>query len=245
MIVIEIDGRVRDMMWTRIELKTRAKMLIRQNYWKNVIAALILSFITGSALSSASSRASNASNENTSIDITGITPGIVFAGISAVSGILLIMLAVHLLLSYFLWGPLEVGARKYFIDCENGNADLKSIFQMVTVGNNTMRTTMLLKDVFCVLWGVLFIIPGIIKSYEYRMIPYLLAEYPGMDRKEVFAESKRMMDGNKWDAFVLDLSFIGWHLLGAITLGIAEVLYVSPYTYLTDAELYRVLKIRA
>ena len=54
-----------------------------------------------------------------------------------------------------------------------------------------------------------------------------------------------MMDGNKWDAFVLDLSFIGWHLLGAITLGIAEVLYVSPYTYLTDAELYRVLKIRA
>ena len=233
------------MMWTRIELKTRAKMLIRQNYWKNVIAALILSFITGSAVSSASSRASNASNENTSIDITGITPGIAFAGVVTVIGVLLIILAVHLLLSYFLWGPLEVGARKYFIDCENGTANLKGIFQTVTAGNNTMRTTMFLKDVFFVLWSMLFIIPGIIKSYEYRMIPYLLAEYPGMDRKEVFAESKRMMDGNKWDAFVLDLSFIGWHLLGLITVGIVEVLYVSPYIYLTDAELYRVLKIRA
>ena len=233
------------MMWTRIELKTRAKMLIRQNYWKNVIAALILSFITGSALSSASSRASNASNENTSIDITGITPGIVFAGIAAVSGILLIMLAVHLLLSYFLWGPLEVGARKYFIDCENGNADLKSIFQMVTVGNNTMRTTMLLKDVFCVLWGVLFIIPGIIKSYEYRMIPYLLAEYPGMDRKEAFQISKRMMDGQKMETFILDLSFIGWILLSAITCGIAGIFYVNPYREATFAELYAFNKAKA
>lgn len=53
---------------------------------------------------------------------------------------------------------------------------------------------------FTGLWMLLFIIPGIVKSYEYMMIPYLLAEHPEMTRQEAFAESKQMMDGNKWDA---------------------------------------------
>nr|DAM70348.1 MAG TPA: Protein of unknown function (DUF975) [Caudoviricetes sp.] len=83
---------------------------------------------------------------------------------------------------------------------------------------------------------------GIVKSYEYMMIPYLLAEHPEMTRQEAFAESKRMMDGNKWNAFVLDLSFIGWTLLGICTVGILLVFYVEPYIYLTHAELYHALK---
>lgn len=233
------------MRWTRKELKTKAKRLIRQNYWKNVIAALLLSLITGSSFYSASSQASDVKDENVAVDLTEINMGVIVAVIAVLAGILLISLVIHLLLTYFLWGPLEVGARKYFINCESGRADLKGIFQMITAGNKTVRITMLLKNVFCVLWSLLFLIPGIIKSYEYRMIPYLLAEYPEMDRKEVFAESKRMMNGNKWNVFVLDLSFIGWHILGIITVGIVEVLYSSPYIYLTDAELYRMLKARS
>ena len=54
----------------------------------------------------------------------------------------------------------------------------------------------------------MFIIPGIIKAYEYSMIPYLLAENPNMSKQEAFAISKELMDGNKFNAFVLDLSFI-------------------------------------
>ena len=62
---------------------------------------------------------------------------------------------------------------------------------------------------FCTfLWSLLLIIPGIVKSYEYRMIPYLLADHPEMSKDEAFAASKAMIDGNKWDAFVLDFSFI-------------------------------------
>ena len=90
---------------------------------------------------------------------------------------------------------------------------------------------------------LLFIIPGIVKSYEYMMIPYLLAEHPEMTRQEAFAESKQMMDGNKWDAFVLDLSFIGWTLLGVCTFGILLVFYVEPYIYLTRAELYHAKRV--
>ena len=101
---------------------------------------------------------------------------------------------------------------------------------------------MFLRGLFTGLWMLLFIIPGIVKSYEYMMIPYLLAEHPEMTRQEAFAESKQMMDGNKWDAFVLDLSFIGWTLLGVCTFGILLVFYVEPYIYLTRAELYHALK---
>ena len=83
-----------------------------------------------------------------------------------------------------------------------------------------------------------------IKGYEYAMVPYLLLDHPEMSRQEIFAESKRLMMGNKWDAFVLDLSFIGWHLLGACTFGILTFLYVNPYRYYTEAELYHVLRDR-
>jgi hypothetical protein len=92
-----------------------------------------------------------------------------------------------------------------------------------------------------VLWTLLFIIPGIVKAYEYRMIPYILAENPHMSRKEVFAASKSMMMGNKWKAFVLDLSFLGWHILSVFTVGILELFYVAPYVYATNAALYEAL----
>ena len=102
--------------------------------------------------------------------------------------------------------------------------------------------TMLLRTVFTALWTLLLIIPGIIKSYEYRMIPYILAENPDLEWREVFSISRRMMDGEKWNAFILDLSFLGWAFLSAITLGLVGIFYVNPYKGLTDAALYMALR---
>lgn len=70
------------------------------------------------------------------------------------------------------------------------------------------------------------------------MIPYLLADNPQMTKEQAFAESKRMMQGQKWKAFVLDLSFIGWYILSGLTLGILAIFYVSPYVNATHAALY-------
>ena len=89
---------------------------------------------------------------------------------------------------------------------------------------------------------MLFVIPGIIKGYEYRMVSYILADQPELSRKEAFQLSKQMMKGQKWNAFVLDLSFIGWYLLCLVTCGIAGIFYVYPYVFATDAELYLALK---
>lgn len=100
---------------------------------------------------------------------------------------------------------------------------------------------MLLKTIYNVLW-FLTIVGGFIKIYEYRMIPYLLAENPKIDKKEAFKKSKEMMKGNKWKAFILDLSFILWDILAVFTFGLLNVLYVNPYKIATSVELYETLK---
>ena len=76
--------------------------------------------------------------------------------------------------------------------------------------------TMFMKGLFQFLWSLLLVIPGIIKAYEYRMIPYILSENPEISRQRAFEISKRMMMGNKWNTFVLDLSFLGWEILSAL-----------------------------
>ena len=100
-------------------------------------------------------------------------------------------------------------------------------------------------DLFISLWSLLLIIPGIIKSYEYLMVPYILAENPQMDRKEIFEISRRMMDGEKMNAFLLDLSFLGWIFLTVLTCGVAGILYVQPYMMATRTELYIYNKVKA
>lgn len=69
---------------------------------------------------------------------------------------------------------------------------------------------MLVMKVKIFLWGLLFVIPGIVKSYEYRMVPYILAENPNLQMSEVFALSREMTMNQKMNIFVLDLSFIPW-----------------------------------
>ena len=63
-----------------------------------------------------------------------------------------------------------------------------------------------------------------------------------MSKDEALKASSRMMHGQKWRTFVLDLSFIGWNLLSLLTLGMLGIFYVSPYKRSTDAALYETLK---
>ena len=102
--------------------------------------------------------------------------------------------------------------------------------------------TILLSEIYCFFMVNLFVIPGIAEMFEYSMIPYNLADNPEVDRKEAFRMSKEMMMGNKWRAFILDLSFILWDLLGTITGGIVMIFYVNPYKELAKASLYKAIK---
>lgn len=97
--------------------------------------------------------------------------------------------------------------------------------------------TMLLSSVYQFLWMLLLIVPGIIKGYSYALTPYLLKDHPELKFNAAIEESMRLMSGNKMRLFLLDLSFIGWFLLGIITFGIA-FLWITPYWNTARAAFY-------
>lgn len=101
--------------------------------------------------------------------------------------------------------------------------------------------TMFLKGVYTFLWALLLIIPGIVKGYSYAMTEFVLADRPDLAYNEAIEESMRLMQGNKWRLFVLDLSFLGWALLCILTLGIGY-LFLAPYMEVAHAHFYADLK---
>lgn len=163
--------------------------------------------------------------------------------IFAMFGVMVILIILSLLiLRIFLGYPLEVGGRKYFIKSAQYE-DSSGCFKYAFDRENYMGIikAMLLRGVQNFLWYLLLIIPGIVKSYAYSMVPYILAENPNMGASEAIELSCDMTEGHKLDMFVLDLSFIGWYLLGALLFGIG-VIFVMPYENATKAELYMVLR---
>ena len=96
-------------------------------------------------------------------------------------------------------------------------------------------------QLFTWLWSLLFIIPGIVKSYSYAMAPYIALENPELGHLDCVTKSKEMMEGHKAELFVLDLSFIGWILLTTVTCGIASLWYI-PYANTARANFYKQLK---
>ena len=95
--------------------------------------------------------------------------------------------------------------------------------------------SMFLVSIYTFLWSLLFIIPGIVKTYAYAMTPYILAKYPNVDATSAIDISRRIMNGRKMDLFVVDLSFLGWNLLSLLTFGLLSIFYVAPYQLLTRA----------
>ena len=95
-----------------------------------------------------------------------------------------------------------------------------------------------LVGLYTFLWTLLFIIPGLIKTYSYSMTPFLMADHPELTANQAITRSRQIMDGHKWNLFVLDLSFFGWMLLGCLTMGIG-LLWVIPYMNAARAAFYR------
>ena len=104
--------------------------------------------------------------------------------------------------------------------------------------------TLLLTYVYQLLWN-LTIVGGVIKSFSYMMVPYIEAENPALKPNEAITLSRKMMDGHKWEAFVLNLSFILWELLDLITWGLSGILFTNPYKEATLAEYYALIRMEA
>ncbi len=128
----------------------------------------------------------------------------------------------------------------YMSIIRTNSARIETLFSGVNYFGTTLLTGLLI-SIFTALWSLLFIIPGIVKSYSYAMSYYILNDNPTMSATAAIDESRRMMDGHKAELFVLDLSFIGWYILVSLTFGLLS-LYVVPYHNATRAAFYENLK---
>lgn len=152
---------------------------------------------------------------------------------------------IGILLAFVLAGALQFGVAHVTVNCASGRR--WSVGQVFTAFDGKFIKTLVLhlvRSIFICLWTLLFIIPGIVKSYSYALTYYLQQEPDNVHREPVdlITQSREWMNGYKWKLFCLDLSFIGWYILGALCLGVG-VFFVAPYHEMARANFY--LEIRA
>lgn len=161
-------------------------------------------------------------------------------------GIVIVYALISLALSYtyvgtFFTGMFIYGAMAAFLICtRTGKLEFNYLFGGFKNFGPVFAATAM-KLVFIMLWSLLFVIPGFVKSYSYAMTEFILVDEPDLKWKDAITKSRKMMNGHKAELFALDLSFIGWWILIAITGGIAS-LYASPYIMTTRAKFYENLK---
>ena len=225
-------------MWSISEVKAIGKSSFKANYWPCVLAAFLMSLFTGGS----SARASSETQQVSSDSLSSLPPEQQAAVVAAFIGAMIALIAIFLIIKIFLANPIELGGTRFFK--ENIEQTPAPLAVLKTGFQNYGHTfvTMFLRDLYIVLWMLLLIVPGLIKAYSYRMVPYILAENPDMPANEIITRSREMMNGHKWQSFLLDLSFIGWIILGVLTLGLGMAFWTAPYMQSTDAALYLKLK---
>lgn len=233
----------------RAEIKKRAWDSLRcGKYWLAFGVTAVFSLISG-GIGGLGSTSFNYNSGNTDSGIN-YTYNTTFEEISpyvgVVAGVVILVFifafVFSLCFSVFISNILTVGLNRFFILNLFGRPEFKELFYGFTNGNYVkILKVMFKKTLYTFLWTLLFIIPGIIKSFEYYMVPYILAENPDIDEDTAFRLSKEMMDGNKWRTFVLSISFIGWEILCIFTLGFGYY-FLFPYMFATYATLYEKLR---
>ena len=228
------------MMWNRAELKMRGNMAFKKNYVSAVVVALLMGiFGTVSGESSARRVSENSDIYSGNLFNVGMITGLL-------AGIATVVILIVLVAKVFVGNLLKMGGYRFFILNQTAQPGIGTLLDGFRSGHYVnIVLTMFLRDLFTTLWSLLLVVPGIVKHYEYLMVPYIIAENPAMDYKEAFQISKQMMDGEKMEAFIMDLSFLGWHLLSAVTCGLLAIFYVNPYVQASFAEMYTFNKQKA
>lgn len=145
---------------------------------------------------------------------------------------------VAMVLRLALGGIISIGYAKFNLNLLDGApATVGDLFAYFSYWKNAIIAR-LVSTVIITLFSILFVIPGIIASLSLAMVPYILAENPDMKAIDALKLSKNIMDGNRWRLFCLQFSFIGWHLLASLTLGIGY-LWLTPYMHASYTAFFR------
>ena len=142
--------------------------------------------------------------------------------------------------------PLTMGFQNWFRRSIYEKTPLSEIFAFYTGGRLLGSVgTQLLMSLYTFLWTLLFIVPGIIKTYSYSQTIFIKAENPDIPASRAIELSQIMMVGHKWDLCVFQFTFLGWMLLSAVTYNILGIVYVFPYYYAALAFAYEEIKMDA
>lgn len=159
----------------------------------------------------------------------------------------MIMIFLSMALMFFLWffftNTFQVISRRMFLEGRNYEklSVNRSLFLLKVKRWNRAACTMFLTTLYQALWW-LTIIGGIIKYFSYFLVPYIVAENPDIKPRQAIRLSRDMMKGHKWQCFLYQLSFIGWHILGFLTFGLSRILFSNPYITAFYTEYYTELR---
>ncbi len=210
-------------MWVRAEVKKRAWEGLKDYYWKAVLCTFLLGLLGSLSF------------------IPYFLAGLIISVCWCIAPVAPFMSCI---VDGFYANILGIGGIKFYMQSmrDRSAAPLSTMFSGFKTGHYTTSAKIsTFRNIFLSLWYMLLVVPGIMKSYEYRMIPYLIADYPEKDQDEIFRLSKQMMTGNKWKVFVFDLTFTGWFLLAMLPLFLG-LPFIMPYYNAACIELYKELK---
>ncbi len=211
----------------------------------SILAGLIASAI-GATISVTPQFNFDVSFNNSDFDLDALFPNMDSAAQSQLTGLFIILLLI------IFSAALAAAAVQFVFACmvEVGytqfNLDLVDRQKHPSIGTlfryfkhwKTIVPAQLLLALYVILWTLLFIVPGIIASYNYAMTSYILSEHPDLSAHDALNRSKQMMYGNRFRLFCLQLSFIGWDLLCIFTCGVGN-LWLTPYKMAATAAFYR------
>ena len=224
-------------MWDRGILKSNAKIALKGRYWTafgvcilGLVINNVYSIITGPFNWSYRQMARDSAAN--------------FEKLVAQSGLMNLMSIGGIVFMIFISLPIAIGMVRFFVQNHFGVTEFGTLFSGFR--NNYLNGigAMFVTGLFIWLWGLLLIIPGIVKALQYSMVPYILADNPAIPGSRAREISRMMTNGEKGAIFVLALSFLGWFIVGIICFGVG-LLLVLPYYQATMAELYIFLRDRA
>lgn len=236
-------------MFDRVQIKERAKAIYRSNVVKALVIGVVLWLVTEG--NSGSTTEFNLSDSN---DMVGAAQDSFYQLRSshfwslipfAFAGYAIIRLLISVLIS-----PVQTMLMYYYKDMSLGK-ESPNIMEVVQRGVFfKVAAVTILSAIGIGIATIFLVVPGIYLSYVWRYVGLIAVDHPEMSITEVFAESKRITMGYKFDLFVLDLSFIGWYIAVAVVsvisfgiLGVIGGIALTPYTALSDVEAYNVLSL--
>ncbi|MCK8058507.1 MULTISPECIES: DUF975 family protein [unclassified Fusibacter] len=232
-------------MWDRKELKLKARGFL-SNFYGQAFMVSLLAAICGFGEDNPIRYGASATDEVAMIDgvVLKYNSWLPFIGSIEFTNnaYFLIHLFSLLFISFALLNPIYVGICNYFKRGQVEDVDLQALkFSFHGKHYLNISKTMMFKSIKVFLFYLMLVIPGIIKRYVYCMVPYILSDNPKMSTQRALELSDWMTDGHKVDIWVLELSFLGWLILGGLFFGIG-IAFVNPYIDATKAQLY--LKLR-